>query len=61
MNFVEHYFTEKKKKKKKKKPKVNVFPANKFNMASFFNPKKYDKGLHGTLDFQPGVVGEERD
>lgn len=56
MNFVEYYFTEKKK-KKKKRPNVNVFPANKFNLA-FFNPKKYDKDLHGTLDFQPVVVGE---
>ncbi len=58
MNFVEYYFTEKKKKKKKKRTNVNVYPAKTFNMKSFFDPKKYDKGLHGTLDFQPGVVGE---
>jgi len=61
MNFTEYYFTEKKKKKKKKKkqPDVNVFPKKKFNQASFFNPKKYDKGVHGTFDFVPGMVGEK--
>jgi len=52
MNFVEHYFIEKKKKKSGKK---------KYSHSSYFNSKKYDKGVHGTFDFDPGLVGETLD
>lgn len=50
MNFKDHYFTEKKKKKKKKSS-----ATRRFSMASYFNSKKYDKGVHGTLDVDPGA------
>jgi len=60
MNFEKHYFLTEKKKKKKKEAKVNLYPAKTFNMKSFFNPKNYDKGVHGTLDFMPGLVGEQK-
>ncbi|MFW6122295.1 MAG: hypothetical protein ACOC80_15545 [Petrotogales bacterium] len=47
MNFVEHYFSESKnKKKRRKKKKV----PRKISVASYFNSKKYDKKVSGTLD-----------
>ena len=49
MNFVEHYFSEAKKKKKTKK-KNRKSQGKGFSMASYFNSKNYDKGVHGTLD-----------
>lgn len=51
MNFCDFYFSESKKKKKKKKTNKKGKPVGKsFSMASFFDSRKYDKGVHGTLD-----------
>jgi hypothetical protein len=45
---VEHYFFEAKKKKKNKKNRKSQEKG--FSMASYFDSKKYDKKVSGTLD-----------